>query len=332
LPFFKYHPSMNPRKLISIVGAAIALMVNVGATAQWSPSRPVRMIVPFPPGGAVDVIGRIVALRMPERLGQSVVVDNRGGANGIIGTEITARAAPDGHTLLIVPAGHAITPSVTRKVPYDTLRDFASIGLIGNGAYVLVINPGVPAKSISEFVALAKARPGQLNYASTGHGNATHLAGELFKVLAGIDMVGVYYKGGGPALVDVIGGQVAGFFSGVASGSGHIKSGKVRALGVTTLRRSAALPDVPTIAEAGVPGYEVDGWYGLLAPAATPPAIIRRFNNDLAALLAMPEMKERLLAAGIDARASTPAEFQERIARDITRWSEVVKKARIAVE
>ncbi len=325
---------MPSRKtIIAFTTAAVALMAMItNANAQWSPSRPVRLIVPFPPGGAVDVVARVVASRLPERLGQQVVIDNRGGANAIIGTEIAAKAAPDGYTILMVPVGHSITPSVTRKLPYDTLKDFAAIGLVGNGAYVLVVNQGVPAKSISEFVALAKSRPGQLNYARTGHGNATHLAGELFKVLAGIDMVGVNYKGGGPALTDLIGGQISAFFSGVSSGSAQIRAGKIRALGVTTTRRSAALPDVPTIAEAGVPGYEVDGWYGLLAPAATPPAVIRRFNSDLAALLAMAEMKERLLAAGIDARASSPAEFNERIARDITRWADVVKKARIAVE
>ena len=316
-------------------GLAVALTIAAavtGANAQWSPNKPVRLIVPFPPGGTVDVIGRIVASRLPERLGQQVVVDNRGGANAIIGTDLAAKAAPDGHTLLIVPAGHAITPSVMRKLPYDTLKDFAAIGLIGNGAYVLVVNPAVPAKTVSEFVALAKARPGQLNYAFTGYGNATHLAGELFKVLTGVDIVGIVYKGGGPALTDVMGGQVPAFFSGVASGAAQIQAGKLRALGVTTTRRSAALPDVPTIAEAGVPGYEVDGWYGLLAPKATPAAVIRRFNVELAAVLSSDEMKERLLAAGIDARASSPAEFHDRIARDITRWSEVVKKARIAVE
>jgi tripartite-type tricarboxylate transporter receptor subunit TctC len=289
------------------------------------------MIVPFPPGGAVDVIGRIVATRFGERLGQQVVVDNRGGANAIIGTEIAARAVPDGHTILIVPSGHAITPSVMRKLPYDTLNDFAPIGLIGNGAYVLVINPGVPAKSIGEFIALAKAKPGQLNYAYTGHGNATHLAGELFKTLAGVDIVGIVYKGGGPSLTDVIGGQVTGFFSGVASGGAQIKAGRVRALGVTTMQRTPALPDVPAIAET-LPGYEVDGWYGLLAPRATPAPIIKKLNAELAAVLAMPDMRERLLSAGIDARASSPAEFQDRIAKDMKRWAEVVKKARIAVE
>jgi tripartite-type tricarboxylate transporter receptor subunit TctC len=322
---------MRPYWLLMALPGLLLAAQAVQAQQQY-PSRPVRLIVPFPPGGAVDVVGRIVTSRLPELLGQPVVVDNRGGANAIIGSEIAARAAPDGYTLLIVPAGHAITPSVTRKLPYDSVKDFAAIGLIGNGAYVLVVNPSLPARTVAEFVALAKSRPGQLNYASTGHGNATHLAAELFKVLAGIDMVGVYYKGGGPALTDLIGGQITAFFSGVASGSAQIKAGKVRALGVTTARRSAALPDVPTIAEAGVPGYEVDGWYGLLAPVATPPAIIARLNRDLSALVSSADMKERLLAAGIDARASTPTEFRDRIVHDIARWSEVVRQARIAVE
>ncbi len=323
---------MTLRENVFRVFATLAVVVCAQANAQWQPTRPVRLIAPFPPGGAVDVIGRIVASRLPERLGQQVVVDNRGGANAIIGTELAARAAPDGHTILIVPIGHSITPSVTKKLPYDTLKDFAPLGLIGNGAYVLVVNPSVPAKSVSEFIAHAKARAGGLNYAFTGHGNATHLAAELFKVLAGVDMQGINYKGGGPALTDLIGGQISVFFSGVASGAAQIKAGKIRALGVTTSRRSGGLPDVPTIAEAGVPGYEVDGWYGLLAPAKTPPAVIQRFNSELAVLLAMPEMKERLLGAGIDARASTPAEFQERITRDIARWADVVKRAKIAVE
>jgi tripartite-type tricarboxylate transporter receptor subunit TctC len=290
------------------------------------------MIVPFPPGGAVDTIGRIVASALPERLGQQVVVDNRGGANAIIGTELAARAVPDGHTILIVPAGHAITPSVTRKLPYDSVKDFAFLGLIGNSAYMLVVSPSLPARSVSEFVALAKARPGQFNYAITGYGNATHVAGELFKVLTGIDIVAVNYKGGNPAMTDVMGGHVSAFFSGVSSGTPQVKAGKLRALGVTTIRRSTALPDVPTIAEAGVPGYEVDGWYGLLGPAAMPSAVVARFNRDLGQLLSTADMKERLFAAGLEARASSPTEFRERVTRDVARWAEVVKKAKIVVE
>jgi tripartite-type tricarboxylate transporter receptor subunit TctC len=315
-----------------VSGVLLAAAAAAAPAAEWAPKRPVRMIVPFPPGGAVDSVARIVALALPERLGQQVVVDNRAGANAIIGSEIVARSVPDGQTLLIVPNAHAITPTVTRKLPYDTLKDFAPIGLVGNGAYVLVVGPSLPAKSVSDFVALAKAKPGQLNYAFTGHGNATHLAGELFKVLAGIDMVAVNYKGGGPAITDVIGGHVTAFFAGVSSSTPHIKAGKLRALGVTTTRRSAALPDLPTIAEAGIAGYEVDGWYGILGPAATPPAIIARFNRELGQVLATNETKERLLAVGIEAAASTPTEFRERIERDMKRWAEVVKRAKIPVE
>jgi tripartite-type tricarboxylate transporter receptor subunit TctC len=308
------------------------LAAAAASAAEWAPKRPVRLIVPFPPGGAVDSVARIVAVGLPERLGQQVVVDNRAGANGIIGSELTARAVPDGHTMLMVPNAHAIAPSVTRKLPYDSVKDFAPIALVGNGAYVLVVGPSLPVRTVNDFVALAKARPGQLNYAFTGHGNATQLAGELLKVLAGIDMVAVNYKGGGPAITDVIGGHVSAFFAGTSSSTPHIKAGKLRALGVTTTRRSAALPEVPTIAEAGVPGYEVDGWYGLLAPAATPPAIIARLNRELAQLLSTPDTKERLLAVGIEASASSPAEFRDRIARDIARWAEIVKKAKIQVE
>jgi tripartite-type tricarboxylate transporter receptor subunit TctC len=315
-----------------LCAALFALAATAAQAAEWAPKRPVRLIVPFPPGGAVDSVARIVVIGLPERLGQQVVIDNRGGANGIIGSDLVAKAVPDGHTLLIVPSAHAISPSVTRKLPYDTIKDFAPIGLVGNGAYVLVVGPSLPAKTVSDFVVLAKARPGQINYAFTGHGNATHLAGELFKVLAGVDMVAVNYKGGGPAMVDVMGGHIAAFFAGVSSSNPHVKAGKLRALGVTTTRRSAALPDVPTIAEAGVPGYEVDGWYGLLAPAATPPAAIARFNRDLTELISTAETKDRLTAAGIEPRPSTPAEFRDRITRDMARWAEVVKKAKIAVE
>jgi tripartite-type tricarboxylate transporter receptor subunit TctC len=314
-----------------VVAALVACALTAHA-ADWAPKRPVRLIVPFPPGGAVDSVARIIVVGLPERLGQQVVVDNRGGANAIIGSEIVARAVPDGHTLLIVPSGHAITPSVMKKLPYDSIRDFASIGLVGNGSYVLVVGSSLPVKTLGDFVSLAKARPGQLNYASTGHGNATHLAGELFKVLAGVDIVNVNYKGGGPAMTDVMGGHVSSFFAGVSSSTPHIRAGKLRALGVTTLKRSVALPDVPTIAESGLAGYEVDGWYGLLAPAATPQAAIARLNRDLSQQVSTPETKERLLAVGIEASASTPVEFRDRIARDIKRWSEVVKKAKIPVE
>jgi tripartite-type tricarboxylate transporter receptor subunit TctC len=232
----------------------------------------------------------------------------------------------------MVAAGHTITPSVIRKLPYDPVKDFSVIGFIGSGAFVLVVGPQSPAKSVQDFIALARARPGHINYAHTGYGNVAHLSAELFKVMTGIDMQGIHYKGGGPALTDLIGGQINAFFAGLASSSALIRAGKVRALGVTNARRSASLPEVPAIAEAGLAGYDVDGWYGLLAPAATPHAAIQRYNRELNVLLNMPEVKERLLTAGIEASPSTPAEFQARITRDLTRWAEVVKKARISVE
>jgi len=313
--------------------ALVLLLCPLFALANdmpWSPTRPIRLIVPFPPGGAVDTITRVFASRLSERLGQSVVVDNRGGANGLIGTDITAKAPADGHTLLVVPAGHAIAPSVNKKLPYNTLKDFKAIGLIGHGAYVLVIPQSLPLQSVGELIQWAKARPGQLNYALTGYGNATHLAGELFNILAGVDLVGVSYKGGGPALADLIGGQITAFFSGVASGRAFIKANKIRALGVTTLRRSSGLPDVPTLSEAGVADYEVDGWYGLIAPGNTPDHVIDRLNRDLSLTVSTPAMKERLLNAGIEAEPSTPQAFQKLISHDIARWATLIQKAHIA--
>ncbi len=302
--------------------------VQAAATANY-PTRPVRLIVPFPPGGTVAVVARVVSPPLSERLGQPIVIDNRGGANAIIGTDLAAKAAPDGYTLLIVPAGHAITPNVTPKLPYDTVKDLVAIGLIGNGVYVLVINPNVPAKSVKDFIAYLTSRPGQVNYASTGYGNATHLAGELFNVLAGTNMVNVIYKGGGPALTDVISGQVSAIFAGIASSGGHIKSGKLRALGVTTKRRAPALPDVPTIAESGLPEFEVNGWYGVLGSAKIPSAIVNRVNAEINAVVATEDAKQRLLAVGLEARGSTPAEFHKMIVDDIARWANVVKRAKI---
>ena len=319
---------MKTKAIAASAALLLAGAVQAAAPVNY-PTRPVRMIVPFPPGGTVDVVARVVSPALSERLGQPIVIDNRGGANAIIGTDLAAKAAPDGYTLLIVPAGHAITPNVTPKLPYDTVKDLAAIGLIGNGVYVLVINPGVPAKSIKEFVAYLKSRPGQVNYASTGYGNATHLAGELFNVLAGTNMVNVIYKGGGPALTDVISGQVSAIFAGIASSGGHIKSGKLRALGVTTKRRAPALPEVPTIAESGLPEFEVNGWYGVLGSAKIPAAIVNRVNAEINAVVATEDAKQRLLAVGLEARGSTPAEFHRMIVDDIARWANVVKRAKI---
>lgn len=322
------------KNYLPVLAVTLVLAAPAIAHAQsWQPTRPVRLIAPFPPGGAVDVIARIVASRLPERLGQQVVVDNRGGANAIIGTEIAVRAAPDGHTILIVPIGHSITPSVTKKLPYDTLKDLAPIGLIGNGAYVLVVNPSVPAKSVSEFIAHAKARAGGLNYAFTGHGNATHLAAELFKVLAGIDMQGINYKGGGPALTDLIGGQISVFFSGVASGAAQIKGGKIRALGVTTSRRSGGLPDVPTIAEAGVPGYEMVAWFGIAGPKGMASDLQMRLHGDLLRVLKNAEFQKTLRVAGHEIAFQDPPEkFYDFMKVEAAKWARVVQDSGARVE
>jgi len=311
------------------LAAAFAIAAAVAdANAQWSPSRPVRLIVPFPPGGAVDVIGRIVASRLPERLGQQVVVDNRGGANAIIGTEITAKAAPDGHTILIVPAGHAITPSVTRKLPYDTLRDFAAIGLIGNGAYVLVVNPELPAKTVSEFVALAKARPGQLNYASTGHGNATHLAGELFKVMASVPLVHLPYKGAAANAVAVMQGEIGMAFQPLAAAIPQVKAGRLKGIAVTGAKRARAVPEIPTVGET-LSGYQVVAWYGMLVPAGTPRAVVAYLNQQTNQVLAMPEVADTLMRNGIEPEGGTPEAFARLIDEDAASMAKLVKDAGI---
>jgi tripartite-type tricarboxylate transporter receptor subunit TctC len=311
---------------------AALLAVCAGAAAQDYPTKPIRLVVPFPPGGANDIIGRIVALRLSERLGQQVVVDNRGGANAIIGTEIVARANPDGYTILIVPAGHSINPSVQARLPYDSVKDFSAIGLIGSGAYVLVANNAVPARTAGELVTWLKARPGQVNFASSGVGNLTHLAAELFQSMTGTRMTHVVYKGGGPAVTDVMSGQVSLFFATVAGSAQFIRSGKLRAIGATTARRAAALPDVPTLGETGVPGYEVDGWYGLLAPRAMPAPVIGRLSRELSAVLAPDDMRERLMAVGVEARPSTPQEFVALIQRDIGKWVKLVKQTGLRLD
>jgi len=258
--------------------AAVAVVTAIPAYAQSFPSRPVRMVVPYPPGGANDIVARLLAPSLTQQLGQNVIVDNRGGGNTLIGSEIVATSAPNGYTLLVVAAGHAINPVLYKKLPYDTARDFVPVALFGDGAYVFVAHPGAGVSSSSELIALAKAKPGQVTYASSSTGNLTHLAAELFNSLAGIKMLHVPYKGGNPAMADLLGGRVNVFFSTVAVARPHLQSGKIRGLGVTTPKRTPALPNVPTIAESGLPGYAVSGWYGLVAPKGTPKEAIERLH------------------------------------------------------
>jgi tripartite-type tricarboxylate transporter receptor subunit TctC len=318
--------------LARVLLIALAIFATVPVYAQPFPLRPVRLVVPYPPGGANDIIARLLAPGMGEQLGQNVVVDNRGGGNTLIGSEIVAKSAPNGYTILIVAAGHAINPSLYPRLPYDTARDFAPIALIGDGAYVLVAHPSLGIASSAELIALAKSKPGQIAYASSSIGNLTHLAAELFNSLAGIKMLHVPYKGGNPAMTDLLGGRVSVFFSTVAVARPHLQSGKIKGLGVTTARRSLALPNVPTIAESGLPGYEVSGWYGLVAPAATPKAVIARLNSVARGALQRTEIGEKLLGVGVEAVDATAGQFGEKIKLELAKWDKIVKPLGITPE
>jgi tripartite-type tricarboxylate transporter receptor subunit TctC len=292
----------------------------------------VRLVVPFAAGGTNDILGRIVAERFSEKLGQPFVADNRAGANTVVGSEIVARATPDGHTLLIVSASIAVNPSLVRKLPYDTVRDFAPIGMVAGGPYLMVIHPAVPAKTVGEFIAWAKAQQGKVNYASTGTGGPPHLAAELLKITAGIDMQHIPYKGGGAVLPDLIAGRVSMFFGSIATLKPHVDSGRLRAVGMTTAQRAAAMPDVPTFIESGLAGYEVNGWYGLLTTGKTPRAIVERLSTTLRQILNDAETRAQFLKNGLDPAPGTADEFAKLIAAEIVKWAKVVTAAGIKPE
>jgi tripartite-type tricarboxylate transporter receptor subunit TctC len=314
-------------------GGAIALSCAALAVAQPAyPSRPIRIISPFAPGGGNDILSRAVAQKLTESLRQQVVVENRPGANGIIGTEAAARSAPDGYTIILVPSGHAVNASLYRKLPYDSLKDFTPITLAGSSPLVLAVHPSIPARSVGELVALARRRPGQLSYGSAGVGSSGHLAGALFETLTGTSMVHVPYKGMGIVVSDLIGGQVSLTFGTSLSVVPHVVSARLRALATTGAARSPALPDLPTVAESGVAGYEASLWYGFVGPARLPPEIVRRLNADISAVLALAEVRERLASQGVDARSSTPDEFARLLAADIERWAGVVQRTGVRAE
>jgi tripartite-type tricarboxylate transporter receptor subunit TctC len=296
------------------------------------PNRPLRMIVPFPPGGSVDVVARIAGQKMTEIAGQSIVVDNRGGASGNIGSELAARAPADGYTIMMTTIPLVVNPSLFSKVPYDVVRDFAPISLIAAAPFVLAVHPSLPAKSVKELVALARARPGQLNYASAGSGTNLHIAAELFKNLSGTNIVHVPYKGGGPALSALLGGEAQLSFLGVVAVVPHVKSGKMRALALTATKRSAVLPDLPTIAEAGVAGYEFASWYGVLAPAGTPAPRITRLHDILVRSLRSPDLAGRMATEGADIIAGSPQQFAAYLKTELTKWARVVKDSGLRVE
>ena len=316
-----------------LVMLAAVNVLSGSAVAQNYPHKPLRLIVPFPPGGGNDILARSVGQRLAEAIGQQIIVDNRGGAGGLIGAELAARAVPDGYTLFLASIGNlAFTPALRAKLPYDPVRDFAPVTLLATSAFILVVNPSVPAKSVQELIAHAKARPGALNYASAGQGSSLHMTAEIFKLATGADLVHVAYKGSAPALTDLIGGQVQIMFGTMPATLPQVKAGKLRALGVSGAKRSAAAPEVPTIAEAGVPGFEVLNWYGLVVPNKTPAAVVQQLNRELVKTLKSPEMMEALHAQGLEAAGGAPEKFGAFIKSEIAKYAKVVKAAGIRVE
>jgi len=311
-------------------GALMAGAAYPQASSSDYPNRPLKQIVPFPPGGGVDIVTRIVAAKWSELLGQPIVVENRAGAGGTVGTDYAAKAAADGYTLFTCNiASHGVSPALYNKLPYDYIRDFAPISLIGKTPNVLVLHPSVPARTLKEFVELAKANPGKYNYASPGFGTSPQMTMELFKLTAGVDLFHVPYKGGAPALADVMGGQVAGMFGNLPEQLGAIKGGKTRALAVSSLARNPQLPDVPTVAESGYPGFEVTVWYGVCTQAAVAKPMLARLHATLVKTLELPEMKARLAESSIDATPTTEEEFAKFIRAENERWTAVVRDAHI---
>ena len=313
--------------ILRLIGTA-ALAAPCLAAAQQYPTKPVRLIVGFAPGGATDIAARAVAQKLTESLRQSVLVDNRPGAAGNLAADLVARAAPDGYTILLVNATIAI-PSLFKSLPFDVNKDFAPISLVGAGPSALVVHPSLPVRKVPELIALAKKRPGELNYASGGTGNITHLAMVLLTGMTGIDMTHIPYKGGGPSTIATMSGEAQLMFSSVASTLAHIKSGRLRALGVSSAKRSLALPDVPTVAEAGLKGYEASSWYGLVVPAATPAPIVERLSTDTAKAVEGAELKEQLVSQGIEPVPGGAAEFSRYLRSEIPKWAKVIKDARI---
>jgi tripartite-type tricarboxylate transporter receptor subunit TctC len=305
--------------------AACALAALCGAAAaQNYPVKPVRMVVGYPPGGPTDVLARIVSQKLTESWGQQVMVDNRPGASGMIGAELTARAAPDGYTLLMVPVTYAVTPSLFAKMSYDAEKDLAPVAQVASAPFILVVHPTVPVKTVKDLVALARSRPGQLNYASASAGGMPHLAGELFNTMTGVKMVHIPYKGAAPATTDLLSGQVSLMFNNMLSAMPQVKAGRLRAVAVTSTKRSAAVPELPTIAET-VPGYEASGWYGAFAPAATPRELVNRINNEMNRVMKLQDVMQRLAGDGVEAVGTTPGQFGSYLRQEIAKWGEVVK-------
>jgi tripartite-type tricarboxylate transporter receptor subunit TctC len=314
----------------------LSLVLAIAPLAAWAqepwPTKPLRFILPFPPGGGTDILGRLVAERLSAALGQPVVIENRGGAGGNVGTEAAARSAPDGYTIVLVAPSLAISPTLYSKLNYDAVKDFAPVSLVATVPNVAITQPSLNVGTLQEFAALARTQPGGLNFGSGGSGTSNHLAGELFNIVAGVKLVHVPYKGVNLAMQDVLGGNIHFVVIGIPAAAPHIKAGKLRALAVLAPSRSSALPDVPTAAEAGMPAFEVTTWYGVLAPAGTPRAIVARLNQELVRIMHSAELKAPLAASGTDPLTSTPEEFAAYIKQEIAKWGEVVRKANLKAD
>jgi tripartite-type tricarboxylate transporter receptor subunit TctC len=322
-------PKLNWKTLFASILCALGAIfaaVPEATAADTYPSKPVKIVVPYTPGGGADILARTLAAALAPKLGQPVIVENRPGANTITGTEFVANALPDGYTLMLVPASFAINPSFY-KLPYDSIKGFAPVGLVALVPLLLVTNPAVPVNSVKDLIALAKAKPGELTFASYGSGSPAHLAGELFKSMVGVDMLHIPYKGSAPALADIVAGHVALSFSSMSPAVPLVKSGRLKALAVSTAKRVSAMKEIPTIAEAGVPGYEVQAWNGITAPAGTPREVIAKLNRAIAEIVATTEFSDRISAQGFEPESSSPEEFGELIQRDILKWAKVIKES-----
>ena len=311
--------------------SGLLLALTAAASAQTYPNKPVRVIVPFPPGAINDTVGRLISTHLSERLGKQFVVENRAGAGGVVGTEVAANAPKDGYTLLIVSLVNTVNPWLY-KLNYEPIKSFAPIAAIASSPNVLVVHPDLPAKTLAEFIALAKAKPGQIQYSSGGVGSFQHLGGELFKITAGVNLLHVPFRGGGPAMIDLIGGHTKANFATMPTATPQVKAGKIRALAVGAATRQPLLPDVPTFAEAGLPGYEVANWVGIVAPAGTPAAIVDKLHKEIEAILASPEMQKQLANDGLDAMRLGPAQFTDYMEKELVKWGQVVKEGGIKAE
>ena len=311
------------------IGCACALLAFAAfaAFAQDYPNKPIRFIVPQPPGGTSDIVARAFAQKLAENVHQQVVVDNRAGASGTIGTDLAAKSTPDGYTIVLAYTTHTTTPGIYGKLPYDPVADFAPVTILTAAPLLLVVHPKIPVTTVKELIAYAKPRPGELNFCSAGNGSGSHLAGELFNTMTGVKLTHIPYKGSGPASTELIGGQVQLMFAGIVPIDPHVKAGRLRAIAVSSPQRAASIPQIPTIAEAGLPGFEVVGWYGVLAPARTPPAIVARLNRELLAILQTPEIRDRLKREGAEPVGNSPAEFTAFLKTDLARWAKVIKTA-----